>query len=706
MRDISIPEKEEGMKQVQWGILGTGRIARTFAQALVNSRTGQPYAVASRSQESADNFARQHGTAQSYGSYEALLKDPEVAAVYISTPHPIHVEWIIKAARAGKHILCEKPLTLNYSEAMAAVEAARESGVFLMEAFMYRCHPQTARLVEIVRGGDLGEVRFIEATFSFKSPFDPESRLFSQSLGGGGILDVGCYCVSMARLIAGAARGMPFVEPVEVKGSAYIGKTSRVDEYAAAIMSFPGDIIAVLSTGVGLAQENRVQIYGTEGRLLVPSPWAPGRTAKMTLYRGREAEEITVEADRGVYALEADVAGERISEGQAPEMSWDDSLGNIASLDRWRDAVGLLYDSEKLDAERGPVGGAALNVSKAHNMRYGQVEGIAPPVSRLVLGVDYQKTAPRAFVLFDDFFERGGKCFDAACIYGGGKYEKMLGSWVRQRGVRDRVVIIDKGAHSPYCTPIHVVKQLDESLERLGLAKVDIYFLHRDNPEVPVGEFVDVLNEQKRLGRIGIFGGSNWSLERVRQANTYAEEKGLEGFTAVSNNFSLARMIEPVWEGCVHAWDRDYRLWLEETGTPLFPWSSQARGFFTERTDGVLAYLKGQIQGGPAGAREPDRFDRTAMLERLREGGADPGELELFRSWFSAGNLERRRRAIALAQKRNGHPIGVALAYVLSQPFPTFALIGPRTLRELRVSLEALDLLLSPEEMVWLNLET
>ncbi|MEI6339763.1 MAG: Gfo/Idh/MocA family oxidoreductase, partial [Verrucomicrobiota bacterium] len=191
--------------RLSWGILGTGSIARKFASELPRSQTGVLAAVGSRTQESAEKFAADYPGIRAHASYEALLADPGVQAVYISTPHPQHAQWAMAAAEAGKHILCEKPLTLNYPEAMVVVEAARRHNVFLMEAFMYRCHPRTARIAELVREGAIGTVRLIRANFSFACAFNPESRLFSNALGGGGILDVGSYTASIVRLLAGAA---------------------------------------------------------------------------------------------------------------------------------------------------------------------------------------------------------------------------------------------------------------------------------------------------------------------------------------------------------------------------------------------------------------------------------------------------------------------------------------------------------------------
>jgi predicted dehydrogenase len=164
--------------QVTWGIIGTGNIAHTFANGLAHSRTGKLVAVGSRTKASAEKFAKEFGVSNVHGTYEALLADPAVQAVYISTPHPTHAEWCIKAARAKKHILCEKPMTMNHAEAMVVAEAARENGVLLMEAFMYRCHPQTMRVAELIRSGAIGKVAVIKATFSFHAGYHSESRLY------------------------------------------------------------------------------------------------------------------------------------------------------------------------------------------------------------------------------------------------------------------------------------------------------------------------------------------------------------------------------------------------------------------------------------------------------------------------------------------------------------------------------------------------
>src|SRR5882724_823597 len=261
------------MNSLSWGILGTGRIAGIFAKQLSQSKTGKLAAVGSRSQASADKFTTEYRVPRGHNTYEALLADSRVQAVYIATPHSLHAEWCLKAAKAGKHILCEKPLTLNHAEALAVVEAARRHNVFLMEAFMYRCHPQTAKLVELLREKATGEVRVIHASFGFHRDFNPEVRLFKNTLGGGGILDVGCYPVSASRLIAGIATGKPFADPVEVKGCGHFAP-SGVDTWATALLKFPGDILASLATSVEVQQQNTLRICGSDGNIFVPAPWA------------------------------------------------------------------------------------------------------------------------------------------------------------------------------------------------------------------------------------------------------------------------------------------------------------------------------------------------------------------------------------------------------------------------------------------------
>ncbi len=298
-----------------------------------------------------------------------------------------------------------------------------------------------------------------------------------------------------------------------------------------------------------------------------------------------------------------------------------------------------------------------------------QIPGLSKTLSPLVMGVDNQTTLEGASRMFDDYIARGGKVFDTAYVYGRGECEKVFGEWLRQSGLREQVVLIGKGAHTPYCNPEDLGKQLLESLGRLQITGVDIYMMHRDNPEIPAGEFVEVLNQHKNAGRMAVFGGSNWSLRRVQEANDYAKAKGLQGFSVVSNNLSLAQMVDAPWAGCLSSHDAEYRAWLRASQTALLPWSSQGRGFF--------------VKGNPD----------------------DLSDSELVRCWYSPDNFERLQRARQLAASRGVQPIQIALAWVLHQSFPTFPLIGPRSTEETESSFKALEIVLTPDEVKWLNLE-
>ncbi|WP_422024758.1 aldo/keto reductase [Pyruvatibacter mobilis] len=675
------------MSGLSWGILGTGAIAQAFARAVAKSDSGTLARIGSRTPESAAAFiaklqadevpAVASGTSdtKASGDYDALLADLAVDAVYIATPHTSHAQWAVRAAEAGKHVLVEKPAALNHADTMAMVEAARAAKVFFMEAFMYRLAPQTRKLVELIEAGEIGRVRMIEASFGFHAPFNAESRLFSNALGGGGIMDVGLYPVSMARLVAGANDGRGFLDPVSVQGKARLGRTG-VDEWAAALLQFDNDVIAQVSTAVSAWLPNTVNIFGETGSLHLAGPWhaagVEGGSSAIELRRfGKDTQTIDVAQDRWLYEIEADHVADCVARGltESPLVPVADTLGNMRTLDAWRADAGFAYQAESRHQGWPTVSRRALAQRPGAPMQMRAIEGVARPVSALVMGCDNQTTMPHAAVQFDDFVMQGGNCFDTAHLYGGGIMEKLLGRWIEDRGIRDDVVLICKGAHTPDCRPDAVRPQLEESLDRLRTDRADIYFLHRDDPQVPIAEWVDLLNELKDDGKLSVFGGSNWSMARMQEANAYAAANGKQGFTVLSNNFSLARMNNPIWPGVMSCSDDAYRTWLEETGTALFSWSSQARGFFTERA-------------GP---------DIRA-------------DTDLMNAFYSDDNFERRRRAYELSDRKSVHPMTIALAYVLGQKMPTCALVGPRTLAELRTSLDVFQVELSDQEIAWLDL--
>src|SRR5260221_2098603 len=230
------------MAKLRWGIIGTASIAHAFATGVLSSQTGELAAVASRTEAKAREFAELHNIPRAHGSYEALLADPGVDAVYIATPHPQHHEWTLRAAQAKKHILCEKPLGLHHDQAVEMLQVVWENGVFFMEAYMYRCHPQIPRMLEILRSGTIGYLRTITASFGFRAPYDLEGRFFNRMLGGGGILDLGGYFTSMAPLIAGVAAGKA-VEPEPLGGRGRVRPRKGVGVYGRAprVFSHPID---------------------------------------------------------------------------------------------------------------------------------------------------------------------------------------------------------------------------------------------------------------------------------------------------------------------------------------------------------------------------------------------------------------------------------------------------------------------------------
>jgi predicted dehydrogenase/aryl-alcohol dehydrogenase-like predicted oxidoreductase len=655
---------DRGASKLRWGILSTGRIARAFAADLRTSESGRLVAVASREVARVTGF----GDVRAHGSYEALLDDADVDAVYIATPHPIHARWAIAAAEAGKHVLCEKPLGMDLAEVEAIVDAAQRSGVFLMEAFMYRCHPQTAMLVDLLRSNAIGDVRVIEAIHSFHGSDDPTGRLLARELGGGGILDVGCYCVSGARLVAAAALGAECVDATDVSGAGHIGGTG-VDEWAVATMRFDGDIVAHLSTGVRVDQPPRLAIYGSDGSIVLNAPWLPtvgGEPRIVVRRRGHDPQTIVVTSPRALYAYEADVVATSVREGRVeapfPAPTWADSLANAKALDRWRRRVGVAYESDERPA---PIHGRPL---RRGSMRTVDVRNVAAPVSAIALGTmvaDASADLAVAHGVFDAFYEAGGNTYDTAFIYGDGRSEAAFGAWMASRGVRGDVVVIAKGAHTPHCFPDRIAPQLETSLERLRSDNADIYLLHRDNTDVPVGEFVSALEDLRVAGRIGAYGGSNWTSDRVDEANAWASANGAAGFSVLSNQFSLARMVEPTYEGTLGANEPAFRSWLASRGITNFAWSSQASGFFAGLPeDGFLAH-----------------------------------------AWYAPDNIERRVRAERLAAERGVDAMTIALAWVLGSSLPIVPIIGPRSLLELRSSLRALTLDLDADALRRLDLE-
>lgn len=307
-------------------------------------------------------------------------------------------------------------------------------------------------------------------------------------------------------------------------------------------------------------------------------------------------------------------------------------------------------------------------------MQMMNIQGLDRPVSRLIMGSDYFRPDQMELVssMLESFLSIGGNVVDTAFVYCGGDSEKALGLWLEQNKDSE-LMVLTKGAHptrgsGPRVNRDAIYEDLMISLERLRSESVDLYALHRDDPDTPVGAIVEALNEQVEAGRIRAFGGSNWTWQRLEEANQYAERHGLIGFSFSSPNLSLAKAKEPYWKDCVSA-DQATVEWHTQTQLPLMSWSSQARGFFTGR------------------------------YTRDNEENKD-----LVRVFYNDANWERYDRASQLAKQKGVSTIQIALAYVLNQPFPCGAIIGPQNDAEMRSCAEAEKITLTEEEMQWLDL--
>ena len=324
-------------KRLAWGILGTGRIAGQFAAGLNASERCGLAAVGSRQSETARAFAARHGIPAAHDSYDALLADAAVQAVYVSLPNGLHHEWTVKALRAGKHVLCEKPLAANFGQAQEMFDVARQTGLVLAEAFMYRSHPLTHAIQQAVAGGCIGQLKVIRTSFLFAAEKVEGNVRFDAALAGGSLMDVGCYCVSYARLFARA-------EPQSLLACGHL-HASGVDDYAAGAMAFASGIVSSFACGMTVRADNTAHLLGTAGYIFVPLPWKPPATdAAYTLVdKDGGHHTVLVSANKHLYALEADDFAGIILEGTPQRVSEADSLGNQRCLDVLRRQVGVAF---------------------------------------------------------------------------------------------------------------------------------------------------------------------------------------------------------------------------------------------------------------------------------------------------------------------------------------------------------------------------
>jgi len=310
-----------GIAPVGWGIISTADINRLTIPEAHTSEKADLVAVASRDDARAAAYAKKWGIERSYGSYEGLLADPEIEAVYISLPNTMHVEWSIKALEAGKHVLCEKPLSRHPADVEAAFAAADAAGLFLMEAFMYRHNPLAKRAAELVADGAVGELRLVRSTFSY-SLYDADNIRLRTDVEGGALMDVGCYCVSGSRLFAG--------EPERVYGEAYFGETGT-DWVFAGTMRFPGDVLAHFDCGTALTDRDELEVVGSEGSLFLDDPWH-ARRPLIEVRRDGGVERIELEpADS--YRLQLENLSDAIRGEAQPLLGRADALGQARALE-------------------------------------------------------------------------------------------------------------------------------------------------------------------------------------------------------------------------------------------------------------------------------------------------------------------------------------------------------------------------------------
>jgi len=307
----------------RWGILSTARIAERIVEGARLSQDAQIVAVGSRDLTRAHAYASEHGIPRVHGSYEDLLADPEVDAVYIPLPNSMHVPWAVRALEAGKHVLCEKPLSRTPARVDEAFDAAERAGRVLMEAFMWRFHPQTDELVRLVRSGAIGDVRVVRTAFGFGGIGGTENVRLQTALGGGALMDVGCYCVSALRLLCG--------EPTRVSGEQVLGGDGGIDIRFAGTLRFDGDVLGTFDCGMDVHRRHSIEVVGSEGTILVPSPWQTPNGAEILVVRD-DTERITPETV-DPYGRELDEVGAASTEGREPRLGRDESLGQARVIE-------------------------------------------------------------------------------------------------------------------------------------------------------------------------------------------------------------------------------------------------------------------------------------------------------------------------------------------------------------------------------------
>lgn len=329
------------VQPIKWGILGTSEISGTIAKAIQASTTSTLQAVAGRTLEKAQQFASQHQIKTAHFSYAALLADPDVDAIYIGLPNHMHKEWVMRAAVAGKHILCEKPFVTSLEEAQEALAVVKKANVFCLEGLMYRHHPLTEKLIELVKNKTLGEIKRFNAIYTANIAADANTE------AGGSILNLGCYPISLIRLLAGSAHNRMTAEPSDLVSIGEMDTKRNVDRSASLLMQFPKQMTATVTVADDLDMFAQFEVFGTEGMLtMLTNPWMPTKENNKILVKRHDqtdATEINVVADKPLYTYQIDAVVDAIQQGSRmaddTDVSWLESLGNTIVLEAWLNQV-------------------------------------------------------------------------------------------------------------------------------------------------------------------------------------------------------------------------------------------------------------------------------------------------------------------------------------------------------------------------------
>jgi xylose dehydrogenase (NAD/NADP) len=307
---------------LNWGILGTANISKALHKPLRISKRNQLLAIASRSRQKADDYARQYKIKRAYGSYEELLADPDIHVVYIPLPNHLHAEWTIKAVQAGKHVLCEKPLALSLEEVDAISAAAKQHDKVVAEAFMYRTHPLTLKIEEMISAGKLGRIQLIRGSFTFKSD-DPDNIRWDPEMGGGALWDVGCYPLNYARAMVGT-------EPTAIFASQVVSPKG-VDGSIFAQLEFPGEVYAQIDGSFMIPYHTFMELIGDQATLIIPKPFTPGLNEKVYINENGKTSAISIKGSE-LYLDEVEDMADAILLGKANKVSLEDSRANTAAI--------------------------------------------------------------------------------------------------------------------------------------------------------------------------------------------------------------------------------------------------------------------------------------------------------------------------------------------------------------------------------------